>query len=72
MTRHGCYNLPREVPTYLAQDGWIIDRDSDGHITRRPRYVEVAHDAMSTDCRYDKAQTDSKCAGCSAKPTGDA
>jgi hypothetical protein len=71
MTRHGCYNLPREVPTYVAQDGWNVIRDGLGNPHRIPRHIDVPH-AMSTDCRYDKAQTDSKCAGCSAKPEGEA
>lgn len=66
---YACHNKPREVPTYLAQDGYFppIERGM-GYWHRTARYVEVPH-VMSTDCRYDRAQSDSRCSGCRAKPS---
>lgn len=48
MTKHGCYNKPRPS-TERTYKTWNNE--------------EVKY-SMSTDCRYDKSDTDKNCAGC--------
>ena len=62
---YACHNKPREVPKYLAQDGYFPACTDISGISRAARYIEITH-VMSTDCRYDRAQTDSRCAGCNS------
>jgi hypothetical protein len=65
---YACHNKPREVPMYFAQDGYHAERWIDyqeGTVAREPVYIMVPH-VMSTDCRYDRAHTDSRCAGCNS------
>lgn len=67
-TRYSCHNKPREVPAYFAQDGYHeAAQCHDGTFCRAARHIVVQH-VMSTDCRYDRAQTDPRCAGCHALP----
>ncbi len=67
---YACHDLPREARTYIAQDGWENMRDGYGNPCRVPRLVDVPH-AMSTNCRYDRAHDDSRCAGCRSKGAGE-
>ena len=53
--RYGCYNGAPYRETMAVQDGW----NADG--TRR---MKDSPFRMSRDCRYDRAMTDSACAGC--------
>lgn len=67
MKSYGCHNLPRptETTTHPAQDGWFYDASG---MTRKPRIVQIQH-VMTTECRYDKTDTDPCCAGCVHIPT---
>jgi hypothetical protein len=64
--KYGCHNRPNNSPTYLAQDGYGESFQNDFGIWKSAKYTAVSH-VMSTDCRYDKRSTDSKCAGCRRK-----
>ncbi len=66
--RYACHDKPREAKPLLVQDGWHFDINYAGEPTRLPRMVGIPH-AMSTDCRYDRAHADSRCAGCRSKAT---
>jgi hypothetical protein len=62
--RNACHNRPDKSPTYLAQDGYCEPFSvPSGEWFKTAKYVEIPH-VMSEDCRYDKRDTDSKCAGC--------
>lgn len=61
---HPCNNQPRPVKngTYPAQDGWL--ETVIGYCkVRIPRMVEVTS-TMTISCKYDKQETDGRCAGC--------
>jgi hypothetical protein len=60
---YACHNKPRDVPTYLAQDGYFPACTDISGISRAARYIEVAH-VMSTECRYDHRTDDPRCSGC--------
>lgn len=65
---YGCHDKPREIEPYFAQDGFHPAADNlDGTFYRAARFVQVPH-VMSTDCRYDKAATDPRCASCKNLP----
>jgi uncharacterized lipoprotein NlpE involved in copper resistance len=65
---YGCHNKTREVPDYLAQDGYFpAGANPDGTFVRSARYVAVPH-VMSTNCRYDRAATDPRCVACKNLP----
>jgi hypothetical protein len=65
---YGCHNKTREVPPYFAQDGFHdACQNGDGTFWRAARFVQVPH-IMSTDCRYDKAGIDPRCAACKNLP----
>lgn len=61
---YGCHNREEYVPSYLAQSGWVTDKN-DGmirHSTMIPIPVRMAR-----DCQYTKTtlgQADPKCEGC--------
>jgi hypothetical protein len=62
---YGCYDKPRPTPdtSYVAQTSFEIQRDGFGAPSRMPVFIDVKH-TMSTNCRYDKWQTDDRCRGC--------
>jgi hypothetical protein len=65
--KYGCHNRVDKSPNYLAQDGYGEPcQDGFGVWFKGAKYVEVPH-VMSEDCRYDKRDADSKCAGCRHK-----
>lgn len=68
--RNGCHSKPRPVAgavTHLAQDGYfppMPDAPAPGRARAQvARFVEIKH-VMSTDCRYDKRESDPACKGC--------
>lgn len=62
---YGCHDKPRPTSetSYVAQASIEIIRDGFGAPFRQPAYVDIKH-TMSTNCRYDKWQTDDRCRGC--------
>lgn len=64
MKTYGCHNTTRQ-PNYLVQDGWQTHRinTQDRTVVQLPKY-RVHEDTMSTECRYDLAHQDPRCAGC--------
>jgi hypothetical protein len=69
---YGCHSKPRERRKVVVQDGWrrvSIENRSTGVPTSfvTPNLISIP-DPMSSDCRYDRAATDARCAGCPNMP----
>lgn len=68
---YGCHSKPRECRDVLVQDGWTewttVKHGTMPVQTRLPVMVRIPN-PMSADCRYDRASTDSRCAGCPNMP----
>lgn len=62
--RYGCFNRPPFAYGYMAPDGYseIMD-DAAGFLDARIKLSYITH-TMTTDCQYDMAKGDRKCAGC--------
>jgi hypothetical protein len=62
--KYGCHNRKPFKPSFKAQDGTRFEGFLNQGRTVHSQIFDTVKHRMSTDCQYDKAATDSRCAGC--------